>query len=86
MTGDIEDEQESARCDYCGRRFDRPSFARCGDKHPQPTIAQRIAEDVESEIGARRGMNWGNLDDEILNELRDDLAHVIAARLEGRLP
>ena len=65
-----------ARCGYCGRRFDRPSFG-CppgvgGEDHAQGTLADRIVDAVEAELNDRR-LGWDSLDDDTRDELRETL-------------
>lgn len=72
------------RCEYCGRRFDRPSFYEpCADKHPKPDEAQILVEKISDEIHSRKGIGWDFLDSEIVDEIRDDLANTIRCGVEG---
>lgn len=64
------------RCDYCGRRMDRPGSARCKSPHPPPHLSQTIVRAIEDELGDRR-LGWEGLNDDTLDEVRDRLAVVV---------
>lgn len=71
----------SDRCDYCGRRFDRPS-PHCENKHAKPTLAQLIALDIENDLSDRSGLDViESLDADIQDEIRDKWAILIAKRI-----
>ena len=77
-------ENEARRCKRCGRRYDRPSFySECAKDHPSPTTPEIIAEAVEDVINSRKGLGWRHLDDEIVDEIRDDLAVAVKKVLDG---
>ena len=65
----------TVRCGECGGRIDRPGLSNCDVKeHRTPTVGEAIIRAVENELSNRKGMSWGGIDDEILDELRDKLA------------
>lgn len=64
------------RCDNCGGRRDRPGLYDCRDwPHPWPTPAQRVVAAIERELRGRR-LGWGDLSDEVADELRDKLVAI----------
>ena len=78
-------DESEGRCDYCNGRWDRPGLDRCADaRHAVPTLAQRIAAEIEHELDGRRGLSWGFLDDDIADEVRDAMAGIIEKHLEDR--
>lgn len=64
------------RCDYCGRRRDRPGFA-CDMQHPQPDFYQRSVAAIEADLNDRRGLHLNGVDDELQDEIRDRWAELI---------
>lgn len=70
------------RCDYCGRPMDRPGTGYCDSAHPRPDLAQSIVAVVERELDDRR-LGWGDIDDEIADEVRDRLASLVRGMLPG---
>lgn len=69
-------------CDYCGIRFDRPSIGgECEAKHATPDLAQKIVDAIENNLRGRRGMDWGNIDDEIQQEIRDEWAEIVRGHI-----
>lgn len=74
----------SEECENCGGGWDRPGLNRCNDpQHVRPTLSQRIVADIERELNGRRGMKWGNFDDETLRGLRDKLASIVDGHING---
>jgi hypothetical protein len=73
------------RCDYCGRRFDRPGFyPDCEKAHPAPDLAQAIAELIEMDLANRRGCGISGIDPDIQDEIRDTWAELVRQELEKR--
>ena len=72
------------RCDYCGRRFDRPS-ENCTykDKHSAPDLAQAIVELIETDLRGRKGLGneFEQIDRDIQEEIRDEWAVLISDEL-----
>ena len=58
------------RCDYCGRRKDRPGFG-CELDHPIPNVYQRCVAAIEADIRDRRWLGVDDLNDESLDHTRD---------------
>lgn len=66
------------RCDECGGRYDRPGLFGCGvSRHPICDFAETIVALIEDDLSDRRGMGWGDIDDELKEEIRDVLAERI---------
>jgi hypothetical protein len=67
------------RCDYCGRRWDRPGCSGCPPGHAVPDLAQSLVRLIEDDLTDRRGLRgqWEMLDDEIRDEIRDEWARLI---------
>lgn len=71
-------------CDYCGRSFVRPSIGcKFEDQHSIPDLAQKIAHKIEKHIRGRKGMDWGMIDDDIQDEIRDDWAEIIREEIQN---
>lgn len=72
-------------CDYCGRRFDRPSPC-CdeGGPHPAPDLAQRVVDAIERDISDRRGLRqqWEKIDNDTQDDIRDEWARIIREELD----
>jgi hypothetical protein len=69
------------RCDDCGGRFNRPGRWKCTGPHAVPDLAQQIVSVIDDELNSRRGLGWGDLDYETIDELEDKLASLVRARL-----
>jgi hypothetical protein len=73
------------RCDYCERRIDRPADPYCNKKniHAKPDKAQQIVEAIEADLTDRRGLKqeWGQIDYDIQDEIRDTWAGIIRKML-----
>lgn len=72
-------------CEECGGRFDRPGLFGCNDKaHPEATLPQKIAAAIEKDLCDRRGLRheWEQIEDEILCDIRDEWARIVAAKIE----
>lgn len=73
------------RCEDCGRRFDRPADPYCAAKpsHAQGDAADRIAQAIESDLGGRRGLGFGDLDLDL--EIQDEIRLTWANKIRGIL-
>lgn len=73
---------ESLKCPACGGFWDRPGKFKCQSKgHPKPTLAQRIALAIESDLNDRRGLHINSLDDDIQRDILDRWEELITKEL-----
>jgi len=74
------------RCGNCNRRVDRPSHPFCTDQgnHVEPDVAQRIIEEIESDLTDRRGLRqeFEGIDPDTQDEIRDTWADLIRDKLD----
>ena len=68
------------RCEYCGRRNDRPGSGCDGSEpHTEPDLSQKIVEYIETDLTDRKGLKqvWWGCDEDTLDEIRDEWARLV---------
>lgn len=76
------------RCEDCYGRFDRPGLFGCDDRrHSTPDPAQLTVAGVESDPSDRRGLRreWGGIDSETRDGIRDQWAEIVRRLLPKEL-
>jgi len=68
------------RCEYCGRRQDRPG-ANCPYLHRRPDVAEQIVQQIEGDLNDRRGCHIDQVDADTLDEIRDRWAEIVRVEL-----
>ena len=70
-------------CIHCGGLWSRPGKFGCDlPGHPSPTLSQRIALAIESDLNDRRGYHLSVLDNETNRKILDCWAELIEAELK----
>jgi hypothetical protein len=72
------------RCEECGGRLDRPGLYGCDDGHPPRDTVWEIVAAIEGDLGNRRGLGLGTLDDELQDAIREAWSEKIRAILEPK--
>lgn len=71
-------------CIDCGGLWSRPGKFGCDlPGHPSPTLAQRIALAIETDLNDRRGFHMSSLDNETNRKILDQWAKLIEAELSS---
>ncbi len=69
-------------CGYCERSFDKPSIGcKFEPKHREPDFAQKVAHAIEEDLCGRSGMDWGEIDDEVQDDIRNSWAEIVREQI-----
>lgn len=73
---------DNLSCIHCGGLWSRPGKFGCElAGHPSPTLAQRIALAIETDLNDRRGFHMSTLDNDTNRKILDRWAELIDAEL-----
>ena len=87
MGREMDPDSSLKMCVGCHGRHDRPGLYGCKKGcHQAPTLAQRIAADIESDITNRRGLRqaWEGIDVDLQVEIRDKWVQLVEQELTVR--
>ena len=71
------------KCEQCDGYTSKPALWGCKMQHPKPCLSEKIVLAIEADLSCRKGVGWGEVDGDLQQEIRDDLAFVVQRILDA---